>query len=241
MPKILVVSGVLLLSGLASAASAQEPRPSKRPIEQLLARSCEVIAANAREFRVERIRRSTQYFTPLFLPGPDGKLRREDRRACLNVEGSCIVGDFLYNFPNSEFRRSSVKFKFGKGSGQSSFNTTNALDPCRTLAADRRFYPMGTVIYIPAMKGQICPQSGKAVDGCFIVGDVGSAITGGQRFDIFTGECSRYSKQSATCSDPANSRFVAAAGTPFHVVPRDDPRALALRREADAFIERDWR
>jgi 3D (Asp-Asp-Asp) domain-containing protein len=224
---------------MPSAPSAQPTLP-KRQIEQLQARACEVMAADTRQFQMQRVREATQYFTPLFPPGRDGRLRREDRRACLNVEGSCIVGDFLYNAPNREFRISSVTFKFGQGSGKNSFNTTNALDPCRTLAADKNFYPVGTVIYIPNMKGKVCPQTGKAVDGCFIVGDVGSAIRGAQRFDIFTGECARYNKRNATCADPANNRFVAPPGTPFFVVNREDAKAVDLRREVDAFIQRGW-
>jgi 3D (Asp-Asp-Asp) domain-containing protein len=133
-----------------------------------------------------------------------------------------------------------VPFKFGQGSGKGLFNTTNALDPCRTLAADRRVYPMGTVIFIPEMRTKICPQSGKPVDGCFIVGDVGSAITGGQRFDIFTGECSQYDKRTSTCRDPANAAFAAPGNTTFNVIRRDDPLAVQLRQETDAFIKRGW-
>jgi 3D (Asp-Asp-Asp) domain-containing protein len=151
-----------------------------------------------------------------------------------------VVGDFLYDSSGVATERSTVLFKFGPGSGKGPFNMTNALDPCRTLAADRSVYPIGTVIFIPEMKNKICPQSGKPVDGCFIVGDVGHAITGGQRFDIFTGECSQYDKRTSTCLDPAIAAFVASESAPFNVVPRDDPLAVQLREEAAAFINRGW-
>lgn len=151
-----------------------------------------------------------------------------------------MVGDFLYNSNGTAIERSTVHFKFGPGSGKGLFNATNALDPCRTLAADRNVYPIGTVIFIPEMRNKICPQSGKPVDGCFIVGDVGQAITGGQRFDMFTGECSRYDKRTSTCLDPANAAFVASAGTPFNVIRRDDPLAVQLRKETDSFINSGW-
>lgn len=231
----------LALTGLRAVASAQDTTPQKGRIEQLLTHACGEIASHAKDFPVEEIRRATQYFTPLFPPGPDGKLRPEDRHACLKVEGSCVVGDYLYNYPDAEgVLRDTIAYKYGKGNGAGRYNTTNALDPCRTLAADPSVYPIGTVIFMPDMRNKICPQSGMAVDGCFIVGDIGAAIKGEQRFDIFTGECSRYSTRTNTCDDPANEDFVAPSGTKFHVVQRDNPLAVELRRETDAFIIRSW-
>jgi len=139
------------------------------------------------------------------------------------------------------YARSDALFKLGKGSGKSQYNTTNALDPCRTLAADKRHYPIGTVVYIPSMKQKRCPQTGKVVDGCFIVGDVGSKITGANRFDIFTGECSNYSKVSNTCRDSHSSEFIAPQGTTYYVINRDSNIAKALRQETDRFILGNWR
>lgn len=236
-----------------TSAESEERRAtslSKRQVDQFLAPSCERIAKSIGGdndgHREEQIRKTTQYFTPMFKPGQDGGLREVDRRACINIEGSCIVGEWLYNYagPNKprgeRYDRSEVPFKFGKGSGQSQYNTTNALDPCRTLAADKRHYPSGTVVYIPSMKKK-CPQTGKVVDGCFIVGDVGSAITGAGRFDIFTGECSSYSKRSNTCRDSLNREFVAPKDTIYYVIDRDNKFAKELRQEADSFIRSNWR
>ena len=226
---------------LSPTVVAQDTPPQKKHIAQFLAPACQQIAEQAGTFPAQKISRATQYYTPLFAAGPDGKLRQEDRRSCLSIEGSCIVGDFLYDTAHtSGIPRSTILHKFGPGSGKGAFNTTNALDPCRTLAADRNFYPIGTVIFMPDMKDKICPQSGKPVDGCFIVGDVGSAITGQGRFDIFTGECSQYDKNISTCRDSANAAFVVPKDARFRVIQRDNPLARQLRQETDTFIKGDW-
>jgi 3D (Asp-Asp-Asp) domain-containing protein len=232
------------------ASTVNRPRPQadgdipKRAMGALRAATCGRIADHASGFAVGKTTKTTQYFTPLFRPGADGGLRTEDRRNCLEVEGSCIVGDFLYNAggPNGQrFDRTKVKFIFGQGTGVSKFNRTNALVPCRTLAADGNHYKIGTVIYIPSFKGNICPQNGEPVDGCFIVGDTGSAIDGNGRFDIFTGECARYEGDHNTCRDSGNAGFDVPKDTEFRVVPRDTEFAQALRMEVDAFIENGWK
>ena len=214
------IASFLSLVALGLPAMAQDGSPAKHFINQFLAPACKQIAAQAGNFPVQRIRLATQYYTPLFPPGPDGKLRPEDRNSCLNIEGACLVGDFLYDSNGIATERNTVPFKFGKGSGKGPFNTTNALDPCRTLAADSRVYPMGTIIFIPEMRDKICPQSGKPVDGCFIVGDIGSAITGSQRFDIFTGECSQYDKRNEHMPRPCQCCF---CGSQKYAVLRNSP------------------
>lgn len=241
-----------LSDGIATAARASTvhpPQPQadsgipKRVMGVLSAAACGRIAGDASGFAAERTTKTTQYFTPLFRSGADGGLRKEDRKNCLEVEGSCIVGDFLYNAggpTGQRFDRAGVKFIFGQGTGVSEFNRTNALIPCRTLAADRNHYKIGTVIYISSFEGKICPQNGQPVDGCFIVGDVGSAIKGKGRFDIFTGECSRYDSNLHVCRDRENAAFDVPANTEFRVVPREAELAQALRMEVDAFIENGW-
>ena len=90
------------------------------------------------------------------------------------------------------------------------------------------------------MRGKLCPQSGKAVDGCFIVGDVGGAIKGAGRFDFFTGECADYNKNSNTCADALNDQFAVGKGTDFYVIGRHHALAKELREETDRFINSDW-
>jgi 3D (Asp-Asp-Asp) domain-containing protein len=218
----------------------------KKIIPQFLAPTCETIRENLKSFPVQKISKSTQYFTPMFEPGADGKLQEKDRVACIMMEGSCIVGSYLYNWTSKSdpwgklYVRDDIKFIFGKGSGEGYYNTTNALDPCRTLAADENVYPAGTVIYIPSMRDKICPQSGKPVDGCFVVGDVGGAIKGKGRFDIFTGECANYDKSNSTCADALNNQFVPEAKGNFHVIGKHNKMAKAVREETDMFINNRW-
>jgi 3D (Asp-Asp-Asp) domain-containing protein len=228
----------------ATAAPQTHDDLRKHALPALDAAACHQIAARADSFAAEKTSKTTQYFTPMFPPGPDGGLRDEDRHNCLNVEGSCIVGNFLYNAggPNGKrFDRDQVKFIFGQGTGANAYNNTNALIPCRTLAADTNHYAIGTVIYVPAFQGKTCPQNDQPVDGCFIVGDVGSKIKGPGRFDIFTGECARYDGNSNSCRDKGNAAFNVPAGTAFRVVPRESEPAGALRKEVDAVIDNGWR
>jgi 3D (Asp-Asp-Asp) domain-containing protein len=203
------------------------------------------VEANTGSFTRQTTTKTTQYFTPTFPRGPDGGLRKEDRQNCLKVEGACIVGHYLYNAggaPNgTRDDLDKVKYIFGKGNGASNYNKTNALFPCGTLAADKTLYPAGTVVFIPAFKGKVCPQNDQPVDGCFVVGDVGDAINGPGRFDLFTGECAKYDGRTNSCGDPANSRFNVPANTEFYVVPRDSAMAQSLRDELDTFINNGWK
>jgi 3D (Asp-Asp-Asp) domain-containing protein len=240
MRTLATISSFLILIALGPPLGAQEAPPEKHSIGQFLAPACQRIADQAANFPVQKIRLATQYYTPLFPPGADGKLRPQDRRSCVNVEGACVVANFLYDSHGTPIERSTVLFKFGPGSGKGPFNRTNALDPCRTVAADGHFYPVGTVIFIREMRNKMCPQSGMPVDGCFIVSDVGSAIKGGQRFDMFTGECSQYDQRTSTCRDPLTAAFSVPKSTPFNVIGRDDPLAVQLRTETDAFITHGW-
>lgn len=218
----------------------------KTQIPQFLAETCLKIRTNRARFPMAKISRGTQYFTPMFEPGENGRLQEQDRRSCINVEGSCIVNTLLYNWDGKDkpwgkvYQRSQIPFKFGKGNGKNYYNKTNSLDPCRTLAADQQSYPVGTVIYVPSMLGQICPQSGQPIDGCFIVGDVGAAIKGEGRFDFFTGECADYNRKSSTCNDPGNKAFGPKAGDPFYVIGRHNLMAKELREETDLFIQNGW-
>ncbi len=239
---VVALAPTMTLGATHEIVKAQEGIP-KWDLPPLDAATCRSIAANASSFKLEKTTRTTQYFTPLFQSGPDGGLRDEDRKNCLQVEGSCIVGNFLYNAggPNgTRYERDKVPFIFGKGSGKSTFNTTNAPFPCRTLAADSDKYDSGTVVYIPSMVGKICPQNNQPVDGCFIVGDVGSAIKGKGRFDVFTGECSRYDGKHNVCRDQGNAAFEVPKEAEFRVVPRESPQAEALRKEVDSFISNGW-
>ncbi|MCS6809378.1 MAG: 3D domain-containing protein [Bacteroidota bacterium] len=63
------------------------------------------------------------------------------------------------------------------------------LVPFRTIAVDTTLYPIGSVLYIPALRGQaIQLPSGKTLlhDGYVFAGDIGGAIKG-NHIDVFTG------------------------------------------------------
>ncbi|MBK03739.1 MAG: hypothetical protein CL920_29645 [Deltaproteobacteria bacterium] len=60
-----------------------------------------------------------------------------------------------------------------------------ALQPFRSVAADRRQFPHGTYLYIPAL-GRLIRKGGWAHNGCFAVHDRGGKIRG-RRLDLFTG------------------------------------------------------
>jgi 3D (Asp-Asp-Asp) domain-containing protein len=216
-------------------------------VDQFNTEACKAIIAAKDHFPKEQISKTTQYFIPLFTPGKSGGLQLADRTACIRVEGSCVVNTWLYNWLDryspwgKRYVRAEVPFKFGKGSGKSIYNTTNALDPCRTVAADLSQYPTGSIIYIPSMAGKLCPQTGQAIDGCFVVGDMGGAILGKGRFDLFTGECANYKKSNNTCAETLNQQFQTVKGAEFYFIGRQYNLAKALREEADAHILRDWR
>ncbi len=73
----------------------------------------------------------------------------------------------------------------GYGKGVNNYD----LVPYRTIATDKSFIPIGTVIFIPLIRGQkIKLPNGEVVthDGYFYSGDVGKAIIG-NHIDIFTG------------------------------------------------------
>ena len=218
---------------------------TKRSLPTISSLACKKIKEAAGSFATERTVKTTRYFTPLFEPGSDGGLQQKDRYNCLEMEGACIVGNYLYNTGGrsvNRYDRREIKFIFGQGNGSNeNYNTYNALFPCRTVAADQGFYPVGTVIYVPAAEDRVCPQNGKRVDGCFVVGDVGKAIKGRGRFDLFTGECSDYDDEKHFCRDRGDAAFDVPSGSTFHVVARNSAAAKAVRDEIDAFVGNGWK
>ncbi len=107
-----------------------------------------------------------------------------DRR-CRRIEGTCIYQkngvDMLYNVGIGEEPVSRSRCPHGYGS------RGNCLEPCKSVAADTRFHPLGKILYFPRLKGMRC--KGKVHDGFVRVDDVGGAIDGANRFDFFWGEC----------------------------------------------------
>lgn len=74
------------------------------------------------------------------------------------------------------------------------------LKPYISVAADPKYYEMGDIIRMPAMKGRkIKLADGKTMvhPGYFIVEDIGGAIKGANRFDFFTGAAGLTDKKNA--------------------------------------------
>ncbi|MGE3758719.1 MAG: 3D domain-containing protein [Pseudobdellovibrionaceae bacterium] len=67
------------------------------------------------------------------------------------------------------------------------------LKPFYSVAADPKLYSMGSVIYLPKVKGAKLPD-GSFHSGYFVVLDTGGNIKGPGRFDFYTGPYNRMSK-----------------------------------------------
>jgi 3D (Asp-Asp-Asp) domain-containing protein len=75
-------------------------------------------------------------------------------------------------------------FPWGRGAAGT------AITPLRTVAADPKVLPIGTVLYIPELDGVPRNGGGATLDGCFIVEDRGLRVQG-EHVDIFTGQPSQ--------------------------------------------------
>ncbi|HET7705190.1 MAG TPA: 3D domain-containing protein [Thermoanaerobaculia bacterium] len=120
------------------------------------------------------------------LRGPSGKvIARTTRRFrhALVVQGTGILRDgrtvFYYGKVGGEHRfRLTSKSKYGIGS------TGCELVPFRTIAADPKFIPPRSRVYIPEMKGARLPD-GTIHDGMFVATDRGHFR--GAHVDLFVG------------------------------------------------------
>lgn len=125
------------------------------------------------------------------------KLCRNVFKDCL-MQGSCFVSldnhKQMLNYHkkiNSLIQFQTVDLAvcpFGLGDSTDSLKSysTMCLDPYRSLAADLKLYPLGTVVYIADVVGTVLPN-GQVHDGYFIVRDSGGNIDGYGRFDFYTG------------------------------------------------------
>ena len=70
-------------------------------------------------------------------------------------------------------------------------NRMNPLTPYRVVAADQKYHPYGSRIFISDVKDFETPE-GEVLDGYFWVADVGGGIKGQNRFDVFVGTSTAY-------------------------------------------------
>ncbi|MEK2646327.1 3D domain-containing protein [Bdellovibrio sp. BCCA] len=158
---------------------------------------CSLIAmaevGSARYSCPEGMAQSTVYFVPHIKDycssaTPCAKFKRQVR-----MQGSgTLPGNKLLTYTGKTVDLGSCETAFG-ASG-------NCLIPYISVAADPRFYSMGDIIDMPALKGKVMTlPNGKTFvhPGYFIVQDTGGAIKGKGRFDFFTG--------SLNMKDPKNT------------------------------------
>jgi 3D (Asp-Asp-Asp) domain-containing protein len=73
-------------------------------------------------------------------------------------------------------------FPYGRGA------TGRAITPLYTVAVDSEVIPLGTLIYVPELRGLPLAEAGAAAhDGCLLAEDRGIRVKGKQ-VDVFTGE-----------------------------------------------------
>jgi 3D (Asp-Asp-Asp) domain-containing protein len=97
------------------------------------------------------------------------------------------------------------------------------LMPFRTIAVDQQIIPVGSVIFVPELRGRHFRYNGRDMvhDGYLFAGDRGGAIRG-RHIDVFMLDEKVIPFEDIFASTP-NRTFAA------HVVATDDPAALALK------------
>jgi hypothetical protein len=114
------------------------------------------------------------------------------------MEGTCFYQrngvDMIYSVGHGSTPVSQAECPNGWGA------RSNCLNPCKSVAADRRYHKIGEVLFFPRLRGQIC--RGKVHDGFVQVADVGSAIVGQDRFDFYWGGCSHLKGDSCIDGSP---------------------------------------
>lgn len=206
----------------SQAAPKEEvkPKPSERPkvVPQ------PVPQAACEKFRKEILKtgragyasRVTHYFTP--------SISKYSRYLCSVMEGSCVVTEngrsTLHNHGIKPQPLQSVKNNCLHGYGNRTSpkgQISPCLDPCYTVAADfSEGFKFGQVLYFPKLAGRRCGD-GSIHNGCVIVKDVGSAIQGANRFDLFLGRCKDF--KNGVCKERKGRLNVQMDGSPFYNVP----------------------
>lgn len=120
--------------------------------------------------------------------------------------------------------RSVCRYGMGDSSDPTQSFKIMCLDPFYSVAADTAIHPLGTVIYIAAVRGTVLPD-GSTHDGYFVVRDSGGNIDGRGRFDFFTGDF------RLNASNPfSNLGLGGDANFDYQIVSNSDAKAVRLRR-----------
>jgi membrane-bound lytic murein transglycosylase A len=129
------------------------------------------------------VAKSSTYFIPKMSDYCSGSTPCPRFRKQVRMQGSGIM-------PGNKLLTYSGK-KLNMGSCSTAFGASGAcLIPYISVAADPRYYRMGDIIQMPALKGKVVQlPNGRAMvhPGYLVVQDTGGAIKGRNRFDFFTG------------------------------------------------------
>lgn len=104
-------------------------------------------------------------------------------------------------------------FPWGRGA------SGRPITPLRSVAADTRVLPMGTVIYIPELDGASRGEDAGRIDGCFVVEDRGLHVQG-EHVDIFTGHPRRTTILNAEVPSNQGVTVVVDAPRCAHLTPK---------------------
>ncbi len=112
-----------------------------------------------------------------------------------NLQGSCrlVVQNIRFSINVARMEGGVRTFQlidtrlcpYGYGGGNYNGQTI-CIDPYYSVAADLSVHPLGTVIYVPAMRG-VQMADGRKHHGHFIVRDKGGGVKGPNRFDFAIG------------------------------------------------------
>lgn len=120
--------------------------------------------------------------------------------------------------------RSVCKHGLGDSSDPKQSFKAMCLDPFYSVAADTSIYPLGSVIYISAVRGTALPD-GSTHDGYFVVRDSGGNIDGRGRFDFFTGDL------GLNASNPFSALGLGGESNfDYQVVTNSDAQSVRERR-----------
>lgn len=97
-----------------------------------------------------------------------------------------------------------ARFPWGRGAAG------KPIAPFRSVAADTTVLPMGAVLYVPELDG-VEDAEGKAHDGCFVVEDRGSRVSG-KHVDFFTGSPKETARVNAAV--PSNEGVTVVVHSP---------------------------
>lgn len=147
-------------------------------------------------------------------------IKLDDKKVMINYHEK-VNGTILFVLVD----RSVCEYGLGDSSDPKQSFKIMCLDPFYSVAADTAIYPLGTVIYIPAVRGIALP-GGSNHDGYFVVRDSGGNIDGHGRFDFFTGDFGLNARNPFS-----NLGLGGESNFEYEIVPSSDAQGVRERRK----------